>query len=644
MMKRTWRTGILGTVGLAAAWVQAADGPAQAAEPQPAVPPAGRILSSLRKDRPFLLVPGTQGVARLREKVRTDPLCTAWYGALKDSVAKASSKRPVEYRIPDGKRLLSVSRELKSRVESLGLLYLVDGDARHAARAWAELETAARFKDWNPSHFLDTAEMTCGFALGYDWFFGAWTDAQRTILRTAIVEFGLKPGLKVYGRNSGWAAGWNNWNQVCNGGLTLGALAIADTEPDLAATVVRHAALSVPIAMRHFAPDGGGVEGVTYWNYGSRYNVLMLDALGSALGTDFGLRAVPGFGDSGFYPIFMSGTDRTTFNFADCGSTGASAAQHLWMGRVFRRPEFTRFRLDALRDDRRAGGVADLLWYDPAAAALSAPPLPAGRHFRGAECASLRGAWNDTNALVLAIQAGDNRDLSGHRHLDLGSFILEAFGRRWIVDSGTEGETYQAHRHHNPRAAYYRVRAEGHNTLVLNPGAGPDQAMKAVAPITAFETTGGGGRAVVDLSAAYVPHARRAVRTFEMAGRSRVTVTDEILADKPADLWWFTHTPADVDLAPDGRTATLRIDDRRMTATLAAPTDARFDVLKAQPLPTSPNPEKQAANRFRKLAVHLPGVTATRIVVHFEPQIRTLTAHRAHPIVGGDAAGSTAPN
>jgi hypothetical protein len=619
-MKRTWRAGIVGIAGLAAMGVHAANSPAPAKEPQPAVPATDRILESLRKDRPFLLVPGTQGVARLREKIRTDPLCAAWYASLKDSVAKTASKRPVEYRIPDGKRLLSVSRELKSRVESLGLLYLVDGDIRHAERAWAELDAAARFKDWNPSHFLDTAEMSCGFAIGYDWFFGAWTDAQRQTLRTAIVEFGLKPGLKVYAKNSGWAAGWNNWNQVCNGGLTLGALAIADAEPALAAQVVRHAALSVPIAMRHFAPDGGGVEGVTYWQYGSRYNVLMLEALETALGTDFGLRAVPGFEASGLYPIHMSGADGTTFNFADCGSTGASAAQHLWMGRVFGRPEFTRFRLDALRAEGRAGGVADLLAYDPAAAALPAPPLPAGRHFRVAECAGLRSAWNDTNALVLAIQAGDNRNLSGHRHLDLGSFIVEALGRRWIVDSGTEGETYQTHRHHNPRAAYYRVRAEGHNTLVLNPGPGPDQAMKAVAPITAFETSDGGGRAVVDLSAAYAPHARRAVRTFAMEGRSRVTVTDEVRADAPADLWWFAHTPAKIDLAPDRRTATLRIDDRRMLVTLAEPAEARFDVREARPLPTSPNPEKQAANKFQKLAVHLPGVTATRIVVRFEPE------------------------
>lgn len=608
-----------GVAVLVAAGGQASGASDGAAPAGPSLPPPERILETLRKDRPFLLVPGAAGVAQLRGKIGGDPLCAEWFAALRADVAEAASRPPVEYRIPDGKRLLSVSRELKSRLEALGLLYLVDGEARHAERAWVELDAAAKFKDWNPSHFLDTAEMAYGFAIGYDWFHGAWDDGQRQRLRAAIVELGLKPGLKVYDKGGGWAAGWNNWNQVCNGGMTLGALAVADVEPDVAGRVIHAAARSVPIAMRHFAPDGGGVEGVTYWGYGSRYNVLMLDALQTALGTDFGLRSVEGFGLSGLYPIYMSGADGITFNFADCGSTGASAAQHLWMGRAYGRPEYTRFRLDALQGKGRRGGVTDLLWHDPSTATAAAPALPLGRRFRAAECASLRSAWGDTNALVLAIQAGDNRNLSGHRHLDLGSFIIEALGRRWIIDSGTEGETYQSHRHRNPRAAYYRVRAEGHNTLVLNPGPGPDQAMKAIAPIIAFESAASGGRAVVDLSAAYEPHARGVTRAFVMEGRSRVTVSDEILADQPTEVWWFAHTPAKIQIAGDGRSATLALDGRQMTVRLEEPQGARIEVRDARPLPTSPNPEKQAANKFKKLAVHIKGAAGTRIVVHFEP-------------------------
>lgn len=60
---------------------------------------------------------------------------------------------------------------------------------------------------------------------------------------------------------------------------------------------------SVPLAMQHYAPDGAGTEGVTYWDYGSRYNIVLLSSLQTALGTDFGLSQVGAFGQSGYYQI-----------------------------------------------------------------------------------------------------------------------------------------------------------------------------------------------------------------------------------------------------------------------------------------------------------------------------------------------------
>ena len=62
------------------------------------------------------------------------------------------------------------------------------------------------------------------------------------------------------------------------------ALAIADEEPQLAARIVYEAVRSVPLAMQHYAPDGAGTEGVTYWDYGSRYNIVLLSSLETALG------------------------------------------------------------------------------------------------------------------------------------------------------------------------------------------------------------------------------------------------------------------------------------------------------------------------------------------------------------------------
>ncbi len=584
------------------------------------VPPVDQILKTLKPTHPRLLI-DEDTFPRIKQLIRSDPHAGRWYAAIKSSADRILEQSPSKYEIPDGKRLLSVSRRVKDRVRTLAFVYHLERDRRYPDRAWAELEAAAGFKDWNPSHFLDTAEMTHAFAIAYDWLQELWTDEQRSVLREAIVSKGLKPAMKVYEGGRGWAAGWNNWNQVCNGGIGLGALAVADEEPELAAAILHAGINSLPRAMEHYAPDGAGTEGVTYWDYGCRYNVLFLSALETALGTDFGLSQIEGFAESGDYQIYMAGATRMSFNFADCGLRRMSTPQHFWLGRRFNRPHYSWYRYSDLRDPDRNGSVLDLLWYDNSARDYDVSALPLDKYFRRAECASMRSAWDDPNALVVGFQAGDNRNLGGHRHLDLGSFILEALGERWAIDSGTERQTYMRHRHHNPKWKYYRVRAEGHNTLVMNPDEGPDQELKATANIAPFESTRDRAVAVVDLSEAYAGHARRVQRTLSMIDRAYVTVTDEVEADESAELWWFMHTEADVQLSGDKATATLSQNGKQLSVQIVEPAGATFTVLPAGPLPTSPNPDEQASNEGRrKLAIHLTEVTQLKLTVKITPR------------------------
>lgn len=87
----------------------------------------------------------------------------------------------------------------------------------------------------NTPHFLDTAELTAAFAIGYDWLYDNWTDDQRTTIRNAIVDYGLSYGLQVY-KNPNVTYGWwhngvnGNWNCVSNGGLIMGSLAIYEDD------------------------------------------------------------------------------------------------------------------------------------------------------------------------------------------------------------------------------------------------------------------------------------------------------------------------------------------------------------------------------------------------------------------------------
>ena len=595
----------------------------RAAEMKLSTPPADRILKTLKPGHPRLII-DSEALARVKKLIQTDPIAARWYAKIRTDADTILGKPASEYEKPDGRRLLQVSRKVNDRVETLAFVYLLEGDRRYVDRVWKEIDAAAKFPDWNPVHFLDTSEMTYGFALAYDWLYDLWTAEQRREMREAIVNFGLKPAMKVYKSEHGWHKNDNNWNQVCNGGIGLGALAIADEQPALSSQILHEALQSLPRAMSHYAPDGAGTEGVMYWSYGTKYNLLLLSGLETALGTDFGLSKIDGFGVSGDYQLYLSGANRVSFNFSDCGLSRLSTPQHFWLARRYHCPQYSWFRYSELSDPERTGGLLDLLWYDDSGRDFDPAKLPLDKYFRGAECASMRSSWSDPNAMILAIEAGDNS--GGHRHEDLGSFILDAQGERWAIDNGTDHQTYLKHQHHNPKWDYYRVRAEGHNTLVINPGKGPDQDPKAKANIVKFGSTPARAEAVVDLTKAYANDAKRVVRTFATIDRKRLTVSDEIETKAPAEVWWFLHTTADVALSGDGRAATLSKNkgEKRLSVAIVEPKGAVFTVMDAKPLPTSPNPEKQASNKGRrKLAVHLTNATNVTIAVELMPFIQS---------------------
>lgn len=577
-------------------------------------PRPSEVLRTLNSRHPRLML-DQAALDNIRRSIGDDPVAARIHEKVLAAAEKALKVKPAVFELRDGRRLLYVSGEVLERVSTLAYAFRMTGNKDYAERAWADLDAAAGFKDWNPAHFLDTAVMTCALAIGYDWLWDQWTPDQRARLRGAIVKLGLEPAMKVYSDEKGWHRVDYNWNQVCNGGIALGALAVADDEPKISSRILVHAITSLPRAMGAYMPDGAGKEGVGYWAFGSRYNVLMLASLRSALGTDFGLAEADGFKQSGDYQIYMSGAGRSSYDFGDCNRSPLSTAQHLWMGRHYGIQRYSLFRYIALKNGA-GGDLWDLMWFDPDAREAPVPELPPDRHFRVAECVTMRDEWIDSSGFNIAMQGGANRWT--HRHFDLGSFILEADGVRWIIDSGKERETYQRHANHTAREDFYRVRAEGHNTLVINPGKDPGQSLDAKAAFGKFDSKPEGAFAKLDLSSAYQKGARHVSRTFELVRGKTFTVTDEVTCRKPADIWSYFHTEAEVELSADKRRATLRQAGKSLFVYLVSPADAAFEVLPALPGPKSPVPAKQASNDGRrKLAVHLKDVKSAGIKVVF---------------------------
>jgi hypothetical protein len=587
---------------------------AAAPAPLPLVPiPAGsNILARLNKAHPRLLAT-QEDFAKLKERVSAEPQLQAWHKKLQEQANRILNAAPSRYEIPDGLRLLDTSRRVLQRVYTLALLYRLDGDPQYATRVWQELTAAANFPDWNPRHFLDTAEMTHAFAIGYDWLYDSWTPEQRSTLQQAMVAKGFNPALKLYRPHTGWTRMRHNWNQVCNGGIGMGALALADAEPELAGEILHDGLELVQLAMAEFSPDGAWKEGPGYWNYATTYNVVLLAGLQSALGTDFGLSGIGAFKDTGLFPIYATGPFGRTFNYADGGDHAIYAPQMFWFARAFNQPVCAWY-------ERRTSTPAplDLLWFDAAGESPKASGLPLDKYYRGAEVALMRSDWDNPRALFVGFKAGDNK--ANHSHLDLGSFVFDAGGARWAMDLGADNYNLPGY-FGGQRWNYYRLRAEGQNALVIDPFNGPDQDPTAATRITHFESTPTRACAVADLTPAYAQHARRAWRGLALLDRDKLLVQDEVQAAEPVELWWFMHTPASVKIEADGRAAHLEQLGVQLDAEILSPADAKFEVMAAQPLQTSPHPDGQAANeRVRKLAVHLTGITDSRLAVLLVPK------------------------
>ena len=304
-----------------------------------------RLLQSLRPSHPRLLATESE-LERVRQMIQSEPLARAWYAKLRQKAEQILDEPTLTYKLL-GPRLLAQSRRCLDHVYTLGLLYRLNGDKRFAERAKQELFAAAAFKDWNPAHFLDVAEMTHAFGIGYDWLFDVLSAEERTTIRTAIIEKGLKPSFVDTLPNGARGYNWwlrvtHNWNQVCNGGLTVGALAIADEEPELAERVIRRALDSIKLPIGSYAPDGGWDEGPGYWHYATSYNVYFLAAIATALGSDLAelqaLLRLPGFSVTGDFRLHAIGPLGRAFNYADASDRAEAAPELFWLARQFTRP------------------------------------------------------------------------------------------------------------------------------------------------------------------------------------------------------------------------------------------------------------------------------------------------------------------
>jgi hypothetical protein len=526
---------------------------------------SGSPLRTLRSDHPRLLLLDSD-LERVRGLIRDTPAARRIYVELQRNADRLLTAAPAEYKLA-GPQLSAQTRKVLERIQTLALIYRLDRKQAHLDRALKELRAAAGFRDWNPLRFPDTAEMSAAFAIGYDWLYPFIPTDERSWIREAIVQKGINPGIVGYGAQASWVSSHLSFNLICNGGLTLAALAIADDEPERAEEVLRHATDAIPRGLSSYAPDGSWPEGPTYWAVATRYAVYFLAGLQTALGLDFGLSTSPGLSKTGRYRLYFSGPSNRTFNFGDTTDELAPEPAMLWMARRYAQAPY------AWQEERlNAVDPMELIWYQRDVKPPQAPVWPLDAIFTGSQCVFFRSAWEDPNALFLAVKGGDNKAL--HAHLDLGSFVLDAGGVRWALDPGPDEPP--APPSGKQRWGFYRTRTEAHNTPLVD---GENQDPRAEARITRHEFAQDLAWVQIDLSKAY-PKVKQMQRRIGIAQRQMVLIEDTLQADQPVDVLWGMISDADIRV--NGQSAELVKGEWTLSVDIRSPRHAVFDVASAQ--------------------------------------------------------------
>lgn len=513
------------------------------------------------------------------QQIQQSIAASATWKKMHEAILKESDQiiglPPIE-RIQIGRRLLDKSREALRRIFQLSYAWRMTGEQKYFDRCEKEMLVISKFSDWNPSHFLDVAEMTMAVAIGYDWLFPKLSPESKKIISEAIISKGLNPSLDS--KYNSWQRVTNNWNQVCNAGMTYGALAVAEDNPELAQNMIERALNTIHLSMDEYKPDGAYPEGYGYWGYGTSFNVMFLSAVETVFKSDFGLNNTPGFLQTSGFLQNMTGVTGPCFNWGDAGLGGSLNPTMFWLAQKNNDPsqlwvekkylggdDYSRFTRDRLLP-------AIMIWGKNLPLGKIAEPKVKAWKGQGANpVALMRTSWTDPNAIYVGFKAGSPS--VNHGHMDVGSFIMESDGIRWASDFGMQdyesleskgialfGRTQDAQ-----RWTVFRLNNFVHNTLTID---NQLQQVKGYAKIDRFSDSPKFMYAVSDISSVYENQLESAKRGVAIVNGKFVVVSDELIAlNKPIIVRWTmltTATPTfgdkSITLTKDGKTLNLMVN------------------------------------------------------------------------------------
>ncbi len=511
----------------------------------------------------------------IKKRVLAEPL----FRDLQHLIIKESDKMlvlPTITRNQIGRRILHTSAEAKRRIIYLSYSFRMTGNKAYAKAAEKVMLDMSKFEDWNPSHFLDVAEMTAALAIGYDWLYDELPSSSKENIAQAIQKMGLDEAKDE--KKCWWLGADMNWNQVCNAGISLGALALFENDPSGSAALLNRALKSIKIPMTVYKNNGAYPEGYAYWVFGTVNNVILIDMFEKAFKSDFGLRELPGFMKTAEFEQQMEGPQTVqylipmknsienepfnlvsqSFSFGDARIKTGVLTPMYWFASKDKGNNLLWNEVRKLK--RELGRNPEALTKDftlpfllvwAYQIDLNKITVPTEKMYVGqgkGAMAVMRTSWDAPNAIYLGVKAGT--ETHSHAHMDAGSFVMDANGVRWAMDFGMqEYESLESKgidlfkmTQESPRWDVFRLNNLAHNTLTFN---NKKHWIAGVSTIDNPVEKEGLMSVKTDISSFFPTDAKKVVRTFSIIDNNYVQIQDRIVtAEKQDTIRWNMLTTA----------------------------------------------------------------------------------------------------
>ncbi len=491
----------------------------------------------------------------------------------------------------------------------LALAYLVEKEVRYSRmgkRLLLEIISADAPGTWmalthqrqHPTMVSDlrTAGITVKSILGYEAFAEILTTTEKEQIEAGLLAKAIELILCDTERGIWWARAYNsNWCSVMYSALGLAALYLKSYQKS--AEALERATEKAGKVLDAAGPQGEGVEGVGYWLYNFSSVALFAEALertgqGRLKSHRFWRKALD-------FPLFFLMPDLKGWApFSDVGYVGFGhedffywLAGHLWdLGEEKRAQQAQWLGDKIIEEHQEKANPMSLFWRRDEIKPRFPEEEPAHRLFPLIHTAALRTGWERSSSLF--VLKGGSAD-SPHRHLDLAGVILSIGEDRLLADPGKEKYS----------SCYWTsitppVSTLWHNTLVVD-GAnqrdpytffGDENKRQGVLSDCRMEEFLQSRRAVLlsaDATSAYSDQLRSFRRHVfwvcdeEAYSPSLIVLLDDIEArdtEIKRDFAFHYHTPCDLEILDQGRTALIRGKQTDLLVQVLASSDCSLDV------------------------------------------------------------------